>query len=205
MGQGLCACKENCALSYRFHLRSLDKTSTNACVLVPQSPLCLRRRGWKIRSWTSITALPPRAVLHFVIHLSFLFSQSSKAVIVCIISIAMASIRVMEFMNLLLLFNPVAATVEYGFIRPTQTSLTLVGIQPMAPRPTRPPSMDEVNGELRKRRLPDSIYSAIPRSWCAFIEGNFGKFEAHSPSHIRVTKQSLYNVWHLKNRGSLRL
>ncbi len=102
--------------------------------------------------------------------------------IVCIISIAMASIRVMEFMNLLLLFNPVAATVEYGFIRPTQSSLGLVGIQPMAPRPTRPPSMDGVNGELRKRRLPDSIYSAIPDSWCAFIEGNFGKSEAHSPS-----------------------
>lgn len=185
MGQGLCACKENNVLSHRPHLLSLLP-----CFLVQQSPLCSRRRGWKIRSWTSITALPPRAVLHFGIHLSFLFPQCSKAVIVCFIHIAMASIPVMGFINLLLLFNPVAATVGYGFIRPTPTSVGLVEIQPMVPRPTRPPSMDEINVELRKRRLPDSIFSALPKSWCAFIEGDTGKFEAHSSSHPRVTKKA---------------
>lgn len=102
----------------------------------------------------------------------------------------MASIPVMGFINLLLLFNPVAATVGYGFIRPTPTTVGLVEIQHMAPRPTRPPSMDEINVELRKRRLPDSIFSAIPKSWCAFLEGDFGKFEAHSSSHVRVTKKA---------------
>lgn len=102
----------------------------------------------------------------------------------------MASIRVMGFMNLILLFNPVAATVEYGFIRPTPISLGLIGIQPMAPRPTRPPSIDEINGELRKRRLPDNIYSAIPDSWCAFLDGDFGKSEAHSSSHIPLRNKA---------------
>lgn len=91
----------------------------------------------------------------------------------------MASIRNLVFRNLLLLFNLVAATLEYEFIGPTQTSVGLVGMQRMAPRPTRPPSMVEINGELRKRRLPDSIFSAIPNSWCGFIEGYFSKSEAH--------------------------
>lgn len=91
----------------------------------------------------------------------------------------MASIRNLVFMNLLLLFNLVVATLEYEFIGPTPTSVGLVGMQRMAPRPTRPPSMVEINGELRKRRLPDSILSIIPNSWCGFVEGYFGKSEAH--------------------------
>ncbi|MCJ1342838.1 hypothetical protein MMC31_001027 [Peltigera leucophlebia] len=84
----------------------------------------------------------------------------------------MASLRLMGLANLLLLLNPVTAVMEYGYIGPTPTSFGLVGIQSMAPRPTRPPNMDENNGELRKRRLPDSIYSRIPKSWCAFVNGD---------------------------------
>lgn len=90
----------------------------------------------------------------------------------------MALIRLIGLTNLLLLLNLVAAAMEYGYLRPTPTSFGLVGIQSMAPRPTRPPSMDESNGELRKRGLPDSISSLVPKSWCAFIEGNFSKSEA---------------------------
>lgn len=137
---------------------------------------------------------PRCSPLFWCIHSSFLFPQCSKAVIVCSIIIVMASVRVMGFMNLLLLFNPVAATVGYGFIRPTPTLVGLVETQPMAPSTTRPPSVNEINVELRKRRLPDSILSAIPDSWCAFINGDSGKFEAHSSSHVRVTKQSPYAV-----------
>lgn len=108
--------------------------------------------------------------------LSFLFSseQQSSGVVVYPIVIAMASIR---FINLLLFFNPLTATLGYGFIRPT-----------------RPPSMDEINGELRKRRLPENSHCAIPYSWCAFLEGDFGKSEVHSSSNICVTKQSLYKI-----------
>lgn len=107
--------------------------------------------------------------------------------VVCSMVIAMASIRVIRFMDLLLLFNPVTATLGYGFIRPTRTSVGLVGIQPMAPHPTRPPSIDEINGELRKRQLP-TLYPYLPDSWCAFLEGDWGEPEVHSSSHIRVTK-----------------
>lgn len=96
-------------------------------------------------------------------------------------NIAMVSRRVIGPISLLLLllFNPAATTVGYGFIGPTPTSVGLIGIQRMAPRPTRPPRIDENNGELRKRTVPDSILSAIPPYWCGFIEGNFGKAEAH--------------------------
>lgn len=92
----------------------------------------------------------------------------------------MASTRLMGFTNLLLVFNLAAAAMGRGYIGPTPTSGDLVGIQiqSMAPRPTRPPSMDENTGELRKR-LPDSIYSPLPYSWCAFIDGDFGKSEDH--------------------------
>lgn len=91
----------------------------------------------------------------------------------------MASIRLTGFINLLLLFDPAAAAMKYGYIEPTATLVGLVGIQRMAPRPTRPPIIKESSGELRKRRLPDSIYSLIPKSWCGFIDGDFGKSEAH--------------------------
>lgn len=82
----------------------------------------------------------------------------------------------MGFTNLLLVFNLGAAAMGRGYIGPTPTSGDLVGIQiqSMAPRPTRPPSMDENTGELRKR-----LTDGIPYSWCAFIEGDSGKSEDH--------------------------
>lgn len=89
--------------------------------------------------------------------------------------------RLMGFTNLLLLFNLAAAAMGRGYIGPTPTSgdLVKIQIQSMAPRPTRSPSMNENIEELRKRRLPDSIYSRIPNSWCAFANGDFGKSEDH--------------------------
>lgn len=95
-------------------------------------------------------------------------------------NIPMASMRLMGFTNLLLLFNLAAAAMGRGYIGPTPTSgdLVKIQIQSMAPRPTRLPSMDENTEELRKR-LPDSINSRIPKSWCAFVNGDFGKSEDH--------------------------
>lgn len=173
---------------YRLQLWFLDKISSNKCVPAPQNPLCSRQRGWKTRSWTLSRPYYPAMFSSLSFTYPFSFPQSSTAVVVCSMVIAMASIRVIRFMDLLLLFHPVAATLEYGFIRPTPTSVGLVGIQPMAPHPTRPPSMNEINGELRKRRLPDNIYSAIPKSWCAFLEGDWGEPEIHWSPHILVTK-----------------
>lgn len=136
------------------------------------------------RIWSSMVGLPPRTLFPFDFLFFFLiifqFLQGGKAALLHSRNISMASLRLMGLANLLLLLNPVTAVMEYGYIGPTPTSFGLVGIQSMAPRPTRPPNMDENNGELRKRRLPDSIYSRIPKSWCAFVNGDTGEYEAHS-------------------------
>lgn len=97
-------------------------------------------------------------------------------------------------MGLLLLFNSVAATLGDGFIRPTPTSVGLVGLLSMAPRPTRPPRIDEINGELRKRRIPDNIYCAIPNSWCAFLEGDFGETKVIHCRNLRYEAKPLKNL-----------
>lgn len=139
-----------------------------------------------------MAGLPPRTLSPFeflvLFPLAFLraakqpfFAPSRK--------ITMVPMRLMRLTNLLLLLNPAGAAMKYGYIGPTPTSFGLVGMQSMAPRPTRPPIMDENNGELRKRILPDSIYSLIPKSWCAFVNGDFGKSEAH----ILVVKIMLQN------------
>lgn len=145
------------------------------------------------RSWITLADLPSRALFHSTflllfpflslslsLSLLFRFLQNSKAAVICFLNVTMASIRLMGLINLLLLFNPAAAAMKHGYIGPTATSVGLVGIQRMAPRPTRPPSMEESTGELRKRRLPDSIYSLIPKAWCGFVDGDFGKSEAQS-------------------------
>lgn len=131
-------------------------------------------------SWSFIAGLLTCLLFHFVLLFLCLFLQNSKAALGCFMNITMASISLMGFTNLLLLFNLGAAAMGRGYIGPTPTSGDLVGIQihSMAPRPTRPPSMDENTGELRKR-LTDGIYSSIPYSWCAFIHGDTGKSEDH--------------------------
>ena len=107
----------------------------------------------------------------------------------------MASIHLIGFINLLLLINPATAAMAYGYIGPTSTTVGSVGIQIMAPRPTRPPSIDENIGELRKRRLPDSIYSRIPASWCGFVNGDFSKSETHFVApKSRYEKKSLHGL-----------
>lgn len=148
-------------------------------------------------SWSFMAGLLTRLLFHFVLLFLLLFLQNSKAALVCAMNIMMASMCLMRFTNLLLLFNLAAAAMGRGYIGPTPTSgdLVKIQIQSMAPRPTRSPSMDDNTEELRKRRLPDSIYSRIPKSWCAFANGNFGKSERIiSSSHNRLTKQSPYTI-----------
>lgn len=129
-------------------------------------------------SWSFIAGLLTCLLFHFVLLFLFLFFQNSKAALGCFMNITMASISLMVFKNLLLVFNLAAAAMGRGYIGPTPTSGDLVGIQiqSMAPRPTRPPSMDENTRELRKR-LTNII--DIPYSWCAFIHGDTGKSEDH--------------------------
>lgn len=136
------------------------------------------------RLWNSMAGLhtsphpfPPFDFLFSFFSSSFFTAAKQPFLVPGISNITMASILVKGFANFLLLLNPVAAAMEYGYsTRHAPTSFGLVGIQSMAPRPTRPPSMDEINGELRKRRLPDSIYSLIPKSWCGFVNGDYSKF-----------------------------
>ena len=136
----------------------------------------------RLKELWSIIAGPLTSLLsHFVLLFLILFLQNSKAALDCPMNITMASKRLIGFTNLLLVFSLAAAVMGRGYIGPTPTSgdLVEIQIQNMAPRPTRPPSMDEITRELRKRRLPDSIFSLIPTSWCGLVDGDIGKFEDH--------------------------
>lgn len=173
------------------------KSPMYTCILVSSNTNAHESEAERL--WNSMTGLhtSPHPFLLF----DFLFSFFSSSFFTAakqpfldlgISNITMASIRVKGWTNFLLLLNPVAAAMEYGYSTGhAPTSFGLVGIQSMAPRPTRPPSMDEINGELRKRRLPDSIYSLIPKSWCGFVNGDYSKFWGSFPCRITMPQNKV--------------